>query len=116
VDFFISPLGKFKISEEKLDVLIKASDERNKMDFVQACKIIRSDIFQSEEQLPVDIEIYLSLLGEFIEKKRYLVVNSVTLMTHARQLEMVSKMCKKLVDSPRFVAVIKDDSCIQIFL
>jgi hypothetical protein len=80
------------MSEEKLSVLIKASDERNKMDFVQACKIIRSDIFLTEEQLPIDIEIFLSLLGEFEEKKRYLVVNSVALMTHASQLEIFSKM------------------------
>lgn len=95
-DFFISPLGKFKMSEEKLSVLIKASDERNKTDFVQACKIIRSDIFLTKEHLPIDIEIFLSLLGEFEEKKRYLVVNSVALMTHASQLEIFSKMYKKL--------------------
>jgi hypothetical protein len=68
-DFFISPLGKFKMSEEKLNVLIKASDERNKMDFVQACKIIRSDIFLTEEQLPIDIEIFLSLLENLKRRK-----------------------------------------------
>jgi hypothetical protein len=57
------------MSEEKLNVLIKASDERNKMDFDQACKIIRSDIFLTEEQLPIDIEIFLSLLENLKRRK-----------------------------------------------
>jgi hypothetical protein len=73
------------------------------MDFVQACKIIRSDIFLIEEQLPIDIEIFLGLLGEFVENKRYLIVNSVALMTQSRQLETFSKMYKRLVVLKRLI-------------
>lgn len=53
--------------------------------------------FLNEEQLPIDIEIFLSLLGEFVEKKRHLVVDSVALMTHARQLDIFIKLYRKLV-------------------
>ncbi|KAM3332042.1 hypothetical protein ACQJBY_027714 [Aegilops geniculata] len=96
-DFYVNAVGNWKISAEKFDSLLEATDARNTADFCQACKIIRDDVLQTEEQLPNEIEKYLDLLSSFKESNRYLIKHSVVLMSVSEQLDVFTRMHKKFL-------------------